>query len=278
MAKRARFTAQHAANSVIGRISHAGMIAGSRGIPESNMRILGSYAAVYTHDGTGFYADANGLKRNISSGDLIIVFPDIPHSYGPAEGKTWNEFFLVFQGPVFDLWREAGLLDPSSPIIHLEPVHHWLRRFESVLGGQREAGWAPPLLEVCRLQQVLGEALMGGTRGSVRQEDVRWASRACVLIEEQLAPSLRIEDVAQRMNTSYGSFRKRFTRIVGMPPSRYRTTRLIDRACELIQQSDMTNDQIAITLGFCDAFHFSHRFKQVTGFSPRQYRRALPTA
>jgi AraC-like DNA-binding protein len=75
---------------------------------------------------------------------------------------------------------------------------------------------------------------------------------------------------------SYDGFRKRFTRATGLPPARYRGTRLIDRACELMQQGALTDRQIAEQLGFCDEFYFSRRFKQVTGRRPRQFRASLP--
>lgn len=77
------------------------------------MRVLGSYALVYVVGGGGEYSDARGTRRQVSEGDLIWVFPDIPHAYGPARGGRWDEIYLVFDGPVFDLWRQRGLLDPD---------------------------------------------------------------------------------------------------------------------------------------------------------------------
>lgn len=268
-----RFVAQHAAVSTLGGIQLSGMDA-HRGPGMMNpMRLLGNYAIVYVFNGSGRFMDELGRDLPVTAGDLILLFPDIAHSYGAT--KDWSEFFLVFNGPVFDLWRTQGLLNPDEPIIHLEPVDHWLRRFESVIGGSREPGWAPPLLEVCRLQQVLSEAIVGGSRGSMPQDEVKWASRACALLETDLSPGTNLHTVAEQLNTSYESFRKRFQKVVGMPPGRYRATRLIDRACELMQTTDMTDKQIAISLGFCDEFHFSRRFKQMVGRSPRAFRKTL---
>jgi len=271
-----RFTARHAALSALGGIRMSGLLPEGRGLPRRPMRVLGSYAVVYLIAGEGEYRDANGVEQPVRAGDLMLLFPDLAHRYGPPAGRTWREFFLVFDGPVFDLWRAQGLLRPSEPVLHLEPIDHWLRRLESVLGGGRETGWAPPLLEVCRLQQVLGEALVGGSRGAVPQDEQRWAARACALLESDLSPSTPLASLAARMNTSYELFRKRFTAVVGMPPGRYRATRLIDRACELMQQSDMTDKQIALSLGFCDEFHFSRRFRQIAGRTPTEFRRSLP--
>ena len=50
----------------------------------------------------------------------------------------------------------------------------------------------------------------------------------------------------------------------------------IDAACAMLQQPGATTRTIAASLGFSDEFHFSRRFKQITGMSPREFRRLLP--
>jgi AraC-like DNA-binding protein len=262
--------------SAVGGITQSGFIPNNRGVSFTDMRVFGQYAIVYLLDGAGRYADARGIDQTVGPGDLLLIFPDIAHGYGPGLHQRWSEFFIVFQGPIFDLWRSAGLLDDRHPILHLEPIDHWLDRFESVLSGSRQPGWSPPLLEVTRLLQVLAEAILGGSKSAVPNDDLRWAGRACSLLEVDLSPSVDLHAVAQKLNVGYETFRRRFTQIVGQPPARYRASRLIDRACELMQTSDMNDKQIAYSLGFCDEFHFSRRFKQFMGQSPRAYRGTLP--
>lgn len=276
MSDRSRILARSTNLSALGGITQSGLLPSSRGVSFDNMRVLGQYAVVYLLDGAGRYVDDRGSDRTVSPGDLLLIFPEIAHAYGPTTGRHWREFYLVFRGPAFDLWRSTGLLNDQQPILHLEPIDHWLARFESVLSGSREPGWSPPLLEVTRLQQVLAEALVGGSKSAIPNDDLRWASRACALLESDLSPSADLHKVADEMRMNYESFRRRFTQIVGQPPARYRAGRLIDRACVLMQTSDMTDKQIAYSLGFCDEFHFSRRFKQILGSSPRTYRATLP--
>lgn len=268
--------ARHAATSPLGRISLAGYIRDGRGIPARPLRVLGSYALVSLIDGGGRFEDATGLAQPVRAGDLILVFPELGHSYGPLRSTGGTELYLVFDGPVFDLGRASGLLDPAQPIHHLEPIARWAHRFEAILGAPWQPGHAPPLLEVCRLQQALGEALLGGRSGGATDGEAAWVARARALLGADLDRSPDLRALAHELGMSYDGFRKRFARAVGVPPARYRSTLLVDRACELMQRGDLTDREIATRLGFCDEYYFSRRFKRVTGRSPRQFRTSLP--
>ncbi len=267
---------RNASSSQLGRVTMAGLICNGRGV--APFRKFDQYALVYLLDGSGRYEDTNGRAQPVRPGDIILVFPELPHAYGPGPGEHWTEFYLCFDGPVFELWQSRGLLDPRQPLYHLEPVHFWMQRFESILGVPRQPGSAPPLFEVCRLQQLLAEVLLGGNSSPAHQQDVQWTSRACALLESDLESAFDLAVLARRFGMSYQTFRKRFTRILGQSPTRYRAARLIDRACELMQQGQLSDKEIARGLGFCDEFYFSRRFKQITGQTPRQFRHRFGNA
>ena len=99
-----RLLIKHSLDSPLGRASLAGSARHSAGVPFASMRILGSYALVYVVGGSGRYADARGVEQKVAAGDLITVFPEIAHAYGPGPREHWDETYIVFDGPVFDLW------------------------------------------------------------------------------------------------------------------------------------------------------------------------------
>jgi AraC-like DNA-binding protein len=265
---------RYASSSPLGRITEVGLARVDGGGAPSTMRIFGSYALVYSLDGQAHYQDGNGLERDIVPADLIVVFPELAHRYGPRPGQRWTEFFLVFEGPVFDLWRECGLLDVERPILHVEPVDQWLTKLEAVPGAPRQPGSEQPMVEVCRLMQVMAEALAwGGGQGTPAEQ--RIMARARAALESDHARELDLEQLSRELGMSYETFRKRFARHCGMPPARYRVARLVDRACALMETSSLTDKQIADRLGFGNQFYFSRRFKQIVGVSPREFRRRV---
>lgn len=235
-------------------------------------RVFRKFALVYLTGGGGRYMDARGRDIALHAGDAILVFPQLAHCYGPrAQDDMWQEIYLVFEGPVFDQWLDAGMLDERQPVCHVEPVGLWRRRMVEVIDSQPPQNELEAMTEVCRLQLLLADMLAaagsphGDTHGS-------WLRQAMGHLDQGLSP----QAAARAMHCSYASFRKRFTQGMRVSPSRHQARCTIDKACRLIHQGGLTDKQIADALGFCDEFHFSKRFKQITGLSPRAYRHHLP--
>lgn len=233
-------------------------------------RVLGRYALVYVVDGRAGYSDARGRKLTLTAGDVLCVFPELAHRYAPPDGEAWSQFWICFEGPVFDCWRRAGLLDPERPVRRALPVDRWLRRFREV---------APPgadgraLEEVARLQSLLA-ALCDRRAGEAAEAN--WIEKAKAALEgTDPARGDATERAARVLGIGAEAFRKRFTRLAGMPPGAHLLRHRIERACALLRAGAPRNEELAARLGFCDAFHFSRRFKQVVGCSPRDFRRQL---
>jgi AraC-like DNA-binding protein len=228
---------------------------------------------VYLLEGSGrMKLGAQPIVR-CQAGDLIAVFPDLPQAYGPGPGEKWSEFYVVFSGTVFDLWRHTGLLQPARPILRLPNLRRWLPQLEAVT----EPGLADTsegmLRRVGRLQNFLGD-IAGKTESEPHR--LPWLDRATRLL--MASPPLPAPAVARALGLSYETFRKEFARETSQPPARFRLHRLIEQARLLIAERNLSNKQVAETLGFYDEFHFSRHFRRITGQSPREFRHAPRTA
>jgi AraC-like DNA-binding protein len=234
-------------------------------------RRLGCFCLVYTLGGTTLYEDEYIGKWRLKPGDLLLLFPGVLHSYGNGKERGWDELFMVFDGPVFDLWRKLGLLDPKKPIIHLEPIDYWQRRFSACTAVKPEEGLAAGIKQLTDLQHFLAEVL------EIRLEppkhhEVPWLARACERLQEDLAQPVDWREFSRSLGLSFETFRKLFTRAMGTSPGRYRTMKVIDRACELSLKGHLSGKEIARELGFATKQHFSRRFKEVTGLTLTEYR------
>ena len=257
----------------IGTLTLAGTLRDSAGIDPDSMRVLDTYAVVYVLRGPGWYKDARSDRRPLRSGDLILVFPGLGHSYGPGKGATWDEIYACFSGPVFDVWRKCGILDERAPILNLQPVDLWYQRFRNCILTTGSGARQRSLKQVCLLQEFLADALDGQSRIQAGRD--HWFEEACHYLDTVEKAGADLRELSKDLGISYESFRKRFREKAGMGPGHYRDRRRLERARALLGQYRLSNKQLAEMLGFSDEFHFSRSFKAAFHASPSAFRRHL---
>src|SRR5437762_3267328 len=97
---------RQASTHPMGRVSSAGVHIGYRQVSVMPMQVWDTYALVYVLDGKGRFYDAAGRDLPLHAGDLMLFFPRHGYRYRIDPSEPWSEFYMHFQGPVFDLWRQ----------------------------------------------------------------------------------------------------------------------------------------------------------------------------
>ena len=261
---------QTAGTSPLGEITLAGTISKSRGIQRDKPRVFGQWAIVYLVAGTGNYHDARGTDIPLRAGDVILVFPEMAHSYGPEPGGIWNELYVCFRGPVFEAWREAEIFDVRNPAFHWKPPRVGLEILQPFFSQWNQPGKS--MLEAVTMwQQILSRIFAPHSTKNTKEQRPAWFLHAADLLERATADDeTTIRSVAEGCGMGYESFRKKFTDIAGEPPARYALARRIERARQLLARHRFTNKELAEMLGFHDEFHFAKTFKKLTGKTPRE--------
>jgi AraC-like DNA-binding protein len=261
---------QTAGTSPIGEITLAGTISKSRGIQRDKPRVFGQWAIVYLVAGTGNYHDARGTDIPLRAGDVILVFPEMAHSYGPEPGGIWNELYVCFRGPVFEAWREAEIFDVRNPAFHWKPPRVGLEILQPFFSQWNQPGKS--MLEAVTMwQQILSRIFAPHSTKSAKEQRPAWFIQAADLLERATADDeTTLRSVAEGCGMGYESFRKKFTDIAGEPPARYALARRIERARQLLARHRFTNKELAEMLSFHDEFHFAKTFKKLTGKTPRE--------
>lgn len=259
--------------SEIGTLSLAGNLQRNLGIDPLSMRILGKYALILMHSGKGYYADGNGIERELNVGDLILIFPEIPHAYGPLYDEDWQHSYVVFDGPQFDLFRNTGIINSNDPIWHLEPVDFWKRRFQEVFPPNPRVSKSTANRTIAQFSYLIADMSATHTEISQIPEDA-WLDESMHLLSGPTGSIwLEPQTVAQRVGLSYENFRKQFVKRSGHSPAQFQKRRRIEHACAAIYQNSHSFKELAHELGFCDTFHFSKVFRQITGDTPSAFRK-----
>jgi AraC-like DNA-binding protein len=80
-------------------------------------------------------------------------------------------------------------------------------------------------------------------------------------------------ELAENFNVGRRDLLRIFKATTGMPPSRYLEETQLDRAKTLLATSKLTMKQVAHEAGYSSASYFSSKFRQLTGLTPRDFRK-----
>lgn len=239
-------------------------------------RTLDRYGLVYVYRGSGTFYDARG-SRPVRAGDLICLFPGVPHAYGPDVDERWDEINVDFSGPAFAVWQGRGMLDPDEPVRRLEPLGYWLARFNELVGSVSRAHGMPTLRDTGKLLELITH-MIADWQPTAEKSVARWLQEVEARLDEiPVEQAVDFERVAREFDLHEQAFRKKFRRLTGVTPAQYRARRLIEQACLMLEQTNETCRSIARRLGFESESYFSRRFKQFVGTSPRDYRQRAAT-
>jgi AraC family transcriptional regulator len=94
-------------------------------------------------------------------------------------------------------------------------------------------------------------------------------------VEVHLEYELTIEDLAAVAGLSPYHFARTFKRSTGFSPYHYVLRRRTERAKQLLAAGKIPLSDVAQACGFGSQSHFSARFREVTGLTPRQFGRCV---
>ena len=91
-------------------------------------------------------------------------------------------------------------------------------------------------------------------------------------VNDHLNQDIKLADLAALLGISQSHLSHRFKQSIGMTPYQYLLQQRIERAKQLLKQSDRSIMDIAFLCGFSSHSHLSKQFRQLTGMSPKAYR------
>ena len=92
-------------------------------------------------------------------------------------------------------------------------------------------------------------------------------------IEDHISEELTNKRLAQLANMAVNSFARVFKEEIGVPPQQFVRERRVQKTSILLHHTTEPIEEIARLSGFCDRFHLARVFKEVTSYSPAQYRK-----
>ncbi len=239
-----------------------------------NGRILQEYQINYITKGEGVMETRDG-SYPIREGSVILLRPNVWHRYRPLRQTGWTEHYIGFIGDMADKMIRSSELLADSPVIQIGFQENLINCFQEIFNYAVIE--RPGYHQVCSglVVQILGQIISLKKSENFRHSIIEKAiQKACLIIRDNPAKNLNIEELAHDLNVNYSMFRKAFKKYTGLSPMQYHTSLRMKQAIYLLTNTELSVKEISFNLGFCSVFYFSKLFKEKTGKTPSEFRRS----
>lgn len=216
-------------------------------------------------DGEG-EAYHNGTFHTIKKGDLVIYAPNEKQEYSYTPGTTamWAHFCGKIIPEVFsELNITSGIYDVSGNNFIYTSFTNMIRNFHR---SERIKFSNSDLLEL--LYNIANS--LGGFCPDKYSELI---TPVLTYINANYNKKITVSSLAEKTNYSKSRFLHIFSFVTGTTPIKYQNDLRLKIACEFLQSSNLTVQNIAFSLGFNDPLYFSRLFKKKYNISPENFRK-----
>jgi AraC-like DNA-binding protein len=91
-------------------------------------------------------------------------------------------------------------------------------------------------------------------------------------VEVHLSENINLTMLSAVAGVSMHHFAREFKQSAGVTPHRYLTQKRVERAQEMLAQTNLSLSEIAYSTGFADQSHLARHFRHMVGTTPREFR------
>lgn len=229
------------------------------------------YVVEYAIRGRGCL-EINGVEHELRSGVIAGFTPGMTHRYSVDLKDPLEHIFLVITGSgVEEFFKNCRLID-SGAIMSYEP-QRTLQIFTSIMDAGLEK--SPFSQELCcsYLKIALYEQAADDVRSAGHKSESERTYHKCrSYIDKNFSDIVAVSEVADNCCVNIRYMARLFKTYGSLSPHEYIMRLKMNRAGQLLLNSELPVKVVAKLVGFEDPYHFSRNFSKFHGISPKLYR------
>ncbi|MDR3437048.1 helix-turn-helix domain-containing protein [Telmatospirillum sp.] len=228
---------------------------------------------IYCVDGEG-WAVLSGRQYRISPGTVLVTPPEVPHAYGADEQRPWTIYWVHVAGQKAASLARFLEIEDAPPLLCPGRNPSLPTLFDKTIAIlERGCTTDNLLMASITLGQLLGQLIAHRHRhpGDEGVPDDR-VKNAIGYMEKHLDRTIDIDELSKTLNTSRSHLAAVFKRNTGFSLLDFFIRMKIQRACTLLDTTDLPIKAISQQLGYDDQLYFSRCFRRIHDCSPVQYR------
>ncbi len=203
---------------------------------------------------------------------VMTIAPGLRTRHGPK--VDWDEVYISYHPPAIPALVGRRLVMPEQPvwpIANLSAIERGLMNLKESLQELHAVGGADVIDWLCAGLILQSRIRVPPPADQCPSESALQALRAH--LEVHYREPLDLRRLAKAHGLSYSHFFRLWGRRFTWPPYHYLMSLRIGEACRLLSETTLRMNEIAGRVGFNDPYHFSKRFRQMTGETASAYRR-----
>ncbi len=230
------------------------------------------YSVTFVLNGKGTYR-INNKTHEVKAGEGFIILPGVITYYIADSSDPWEYIYVLFSGD--DVPPLLNASDLGADNAHFTYENDWEMR-----------SWLYAMLQASRSSNAFGYDVLGFfylcMSRIVQRSAAEWqkalpgdvlVNKAVSFMKTHYFVDITVADVARNVGVDRTYLHKLFLKSMGCTPHAWLLNYRLEQGARFLLQTDHSVSEIANSIGFFDASHFSHSFRKKYGCSPLAYKR-----